>query len=373
MYLKAFSTIGKFSKKTVPLEFHNYNMPESSGFFLPDITGSALTDTKGLELIHRSTDGFSELYRGGKDGRFIIYKALKKEYRRNPLYEELLKKDFNIGSSLNHINICQYFGMTELPEIGNCIAMEWIDGRTLESLISEGRITKPLARKIICEICDALDHIHRKQIIHRDLKPENIMITGNGQNVKIIDFGLSDADSYFSFKAPAGTKAYASPELVVGEKIDARSDIWALGVIIKELSGSYRHISSNCLRRDKDKRYHSAAEVKRAIIKEPARKIKNSIAASAVIITIIAGIWMIYEGHGSSIPATDTDIPSADEAEAADTSSLIPAAIPPAATESRTAPETKAAAPKPSPTKTDERLDADALENLFRDAAELIL
>lgn len=82
---------------------------------------------------------------------------------------------------------------------------------------------------------------------------------------------------------------------------------------------------------------------------------------------------MIYEGHGSSIPATDADIPSADEAEAADTSSLIPAAIPPAATESRTAPETKAAAPKPSPTKTDERLDADALENLFRDAAELIL
>ena len=144
------------------------------------------------------------------------------------------------------------------------------------------------------------------------------MITGNGQNVKIIDFGLSDADSYFSFKAPAGTKAYASPELVVGERIDARSDIWALGVIINELSGSYRHISANCLRRDKDKRYHSAAEVKRAIIKEPARKIKNSIAASAVIITIIAGIWMIYEGHGSSIPATDADIPSADEAEAAD-------------------------------------------------------
>ena len=199
------------------------------------------------------------------------------------------------------------------------------------------------------------------------------MITSNGQNVKIIDFGLSDADSYFSFKAPAGTKAYASPELVAGEKIDAQSDIWALGIIINELNGSYRHVSAKCLHRAKAKRLHSAAEVKMAVIKEPARKIKNSIAASAVIITIIAGIWMIYEGQGSSIPATDADIPPAAEAEAADTSSQIPAAIPPAATEARTAPETKAAAPKPSPTKTDERLDADALENLFKDAAELIL
>lgn len=222
-----------------------------SGFFLPNTSGDTKRDSYDLELIHTSENGFNELYRGCKNGRFFVYKALKKEYRGNNLYEELLKKDFNIGFSLSHIGICQYFGMIDFPTIGNCIIMEWIDGCTLESLIKEGQIDKPLAKKIICDLCDALEYIHRKQIIHRDLKPENIMVTNNGRNVKIIDFGLSDADSYNILKAPAGTKFYASPELIAGEPIDARSDLWSLGLIIKELSRSYGHIVSRCLQRDK--------------------------------------------------------------------------------------------------------------------------
>ena len=176
--------------------FYAHIMPGPSGFFLPNIQNSTNNDSDRLELIHSSDDGFSELYRGCKNGRFFVYKALKKEYRGNPLYEELLRKDFNIGFSLSHTGICQYFGLIDFPSIGNCIVMEWIDGRNLENLISSGEIGKGLARKIICELCDALGYIHKKQIIHRDLKPENIMITDNGHNVKIIDFGFSDADSY---------------------------------------------------------------------------------------------------------------------------------------------------------------------------------
>lgn len=237
-----------------------------SGFFVSNGLNDNPLTTNELELIHTSLDGFNVLYRGCKNGRFFIYKALKPEYAKNPVYKDLLKKDFNIGFSLNHPSICQYYAMVNLPQIGDCIVLEWIDGETLEELIKSNRIGKEKSQKIICELCDALGYMHSKQIIHRDLKPENIMITHNGQNVKVIDFGLSDADSYGTFKAPAGTRIYASPELAAGETIDNRSDIWSLGVIINEISRDYKHVTRKCLQRDREKRLAYASDVKKAIL-----------------------------------------------------------------------------------------------------------
>ena len=264
-----------------------------SGFFLPSGPENAESASNDLELIHTSKDGFNELYRICKSGRFFVYKALKKEYRGNPMYEDLLTKDFNIGFSLTHPGLCQYFAKISHPEIGNCIVMEWIDGCTLEELISSGHIDKMLAEKIICEICDALGYMHRRQVIHRDLKPENILITHNGQNVKIIDFGLSDADSFAAFKAPAGTRIYASPELLAGESIDNRSDIWSLGVIIGETHAYYRNVEARCLLRDREKRLASAEDVKRAVLNEGVRKFWKAVlwvAVCGVAAALAAGI-----------------------------------------------------------------------------------
>ena len=359
--------------------FYAYIMPGPSGFFLPNIQNSTNNDSDRLELNHSSDDGFSELYRGCKNGRFFVYKALKKEYRGNPLYEELLRKDFNIGFSLSHTGICQYFGLIDFPSIGNCIVMEWIDGRNLENLISSGEIGKGLARKIICELCDALDYIHKKQIIHRDLKPENIMITDNGHNVKIIDFGFSDADSYSSLKAPAGTRAYASPELMAGEKIDLRTDIWALGLIINRLSSSYHHVSARCLRRDREKRFGSAADVKRAVLKEPARKAKNSAAVFAVVLSSIAAGWLLWNGEASDIPAAEpetkptaaSDTLASPEIDISDRYVNVPVQEPDSKT--ATTPEPIKTTPKDSQFNSGENLDADALDDMFKDAAEQIL
>ena len=264
-----------------------------SGFFLPSGPENADSASNDLELIHTSKDGFNELYRICKSGRFFVYKALKKEYRGNLMYEDLLSKDFNIGFSLTHPGLCQYFAKISHPEIGNCIVMEWIDGCTLEELISSGHIDKRLAGKIICEVCDALGYMHRRQVIHRDLKPENILVTHNGQNVKIIDFGLSDADSFAAFKAPAGTKIYASPELLAGESIDNRSDIWSLGVIIGETHAYYRNVAARCLLRDREKRLASAEDVKRAVLNEGARKLWKAVlwvAVCGVAAALAAGI-----------------------------------------------------------------------------------
>ena len=333
-----------------------------SGFFLPTDHGNAEYSGSELELLHTSEEGFNVLYRICKHGRFFVYKALKEEYRGNHLYEELLNKDFNIGFSLNHINICQYYAKISHPVIGNCIVMEWIDGVTLESMISQGISDASLSKKIICEICDALDYMHRKQIIHRDLKPENILITHNGQNVKIIDFGLSDADSYNIFKSPAGTRMYASPELVAGEQIDGRSDIWSLGIIINEINRRFRHVASRCTHRDKERRYSSAADVKKSILNEGLRRTRLAVTYIAIISVIIASA--LIQLSKPLVPETEAEI-KADATEISDTASQAPAKENPGIQQ---IPQIKKPTQKPA-----DEFKSEDLEDLLNSAAQSIL
>lgn len=230
-----------------------------SGFFTPGGADDFISSQE-MELFHSSRDGFNDLYRASRNGRFFVYKALKPEYVGNMMYEDLLRKDFNIGFSLQHGHICQYYAYSYIPEIGNVIVMEWVDGVTLEQMLPQLRRDKKLAMKVVGELCEALDYMAQKQVYHRDLKPENIIVTYNGNNVKIIDFGLSDSDSYASFKAPAGTRMYASPELIAGEQIDGRSDLWSLGVILGEMGLKGKAVKK-CLKRDRNERYSTAAEL----------------------------------------------------------------------------------------------------------------
>ena len=185
-----------------------------------------------IQKVYESRGGYTLVSKMAVGGRLVALKSLKPEYVGNPFYEGLLRKEYEIGSGLNHPNICPVLGFVNIPGLGNCIEMRWVDGERLGALI--GRKGLPV-RKIILEICDALEYLHRNQIIHRDLKPSNILITNNGQNVKLIDFGLSDADWYTLFKNPAGTRDYVSPEQLAGEDVDCRTDIYSLGRIMQEL------------------------------------------------------------------------------------------------------------------------------------------
>ena len=335
-----------------------------SGFFLPVGTGYTEQENIEFELIHTSEDGFNSLYRVCKNGRFFVYKALKEEYRGNPLYENLLNKDFNIGFSLSHNNICQYLAKIQHPAIGSCIVMEWIDGCNLEELLHQRKIDDLLARKIICEICDALEYMHNKQVIHRDLKPENILITHNGQNVKIIDFGLSDTDSYNTFKAPAGTRIYASPELVAGDVIDLRSDIWSLGVIIHEISRKYHHIAARCMRRDRNMRFSSAVEVKKAILKESSRKFKLLLGWAAGITAVALCVLLRLIEQDTPIEVNDPQTTVTHETQA-DTIQRIEAIHKEETQEIKNEP-----APKPAQTKS---INSQELEDLLNSAAQSIL
>lgn len=332
-----------------------------SGFFMAAGPDEPFVSHSDMEIIHNAEAGFNILYRVSKNGRFFVYKALKPEYIGNPVYEQLLKKDFDIGFSMNHHGICQYYGFVNVPQAGNCIIMEWVDGCRLEDLVSEGRISKELARKIICEICDALDYMHRKQVIHRDLKPENILITYNGQNVKIIDFGLSDADSFNAFKGPAGTRMYASPELLAGESVDGRTDIWSLGLIIREMTSSYGHIVRRCLRRDKERRFASATEIKTAVL-HAGRRRTGIFAVSLAIAVLLLLPLVRYAGKSTNqvappAPAVTSDTTKT-EPELPDTEK---AAVP--------VPSVDVKKEEPAHEEQAESIDSIALDALFNEAA----
>ena len=299
-------------------------MDEASGFF--ETPTMAQHPRQGMfELVSSSPESYCDIWRADKDGRFRIYKALKSEYAGDQVYERLLRKEFEIGYSLDHPNICEYYAFVNLPPLGNCIEMEWIDGCSLDSLLPRGTVGKTLAVKIINETCDALSYMHSKQVVHRDLKPSNIMLTYNGNNVKLIDFGLSDTDAHSVLKGSAGTQVYASPELISGKTVDFRSDIFSLGCVIDRLSPTYARVARKCCQRAPAKRFQSALDVKKAIERKP---LAPFAVAAVALVLLGSALWLT---HPWSRPADVAGLPSLTDTPpgtSEDSPALSPASLP---------------------------------------------
>ena len=179
-------------------------MEASSEIFGCDACSQTLPQASEIEPAYESTDGYSRLGRSLYAGKAVAIKSLKPRYIGNPIHEGLLEKEFEIGASLDHPGICRTLDFVPIDGYGNCIITEWIDGETLDKVLEDGRLTPGLARKIIIELCDVLDYLHHRQIVHRDIKPGNVMITRNGNNVKLIDFGFADTDTHVRLKMAAG-------------------------------------------------------------------------------------------------------------------------------------------------------------------------
>lgn len=258
-------------------------MEETSVFFAPgeDLPGDEPGD---IQRIYESNGGYTMLSKTTLDGKVVVLKSLKPEFAGNPFYEGLLRKEYEIGRVLNHPNICPAEDYISFPGLGNCVVMRWVDGDSLSTLI--GRKDIPY-RSIFLELCDALEYLHRNQIIHRDLKPSNILITRNGNHVKLIDFGLSDADWYAVFKNPAGTIEYVSPEQRAGESLDCRTDIYSLGVIMRKV-GVYPRIAAVCSSENRDKRYSDVSEVRDAILRRG--RILRGVAYAALVCVFAAAV-----------------------------------------------------------------------------------
>jgi len=244
--------------------------------------------------------------------RPVAIKVLGPNLQLQPAAWGYVLKEAQIISALNHPCICTIYDVGEEDE-QPYIAMEYIEGCTLNMLLMPSGLNPALVAHPIRQIASALAHAHERGIIHRDIKSSNIVITNLG-DVKILDFGLAKRirpgtargpsaldSSLQGLGRPAGTIQYQAPEILRGERANAWSDIWSLGVLLFEMAtGTFpfrgktmyelataimtsdpapphreipdwlAHVIAKCLQRDLVRRYHCARDVVKDLPLEPA-------------------------------------------------------------------------------------------------------
>jgi TolB-like protein/tetratricopeptide (TPR) repeat protein/predicted Ser/Thr protein kinase len=185
-----------------------------------------------------------------------------------------LMREAQHASSLAHPSICTIHEVGEVDGLP-FIVMQLVDGRPLSDLVREGPLDAPQAIVYALQIASALDHAHARGVVHRDLKSSNVVVTRDDRPV-VLDFGLArrlrvsdrtvTETTMGTGGAVAGTLSHMAPELLVGRRADARTDVWALGVLLYEM-----------LTGDLPFRGHTAFETSSAIIGEPPRPMPRSV------------------------------------------------------------------------------------------------
>lgn len=183
--------------------------------------------------------GMGEVYRGvhSKIGRVVAIKILS-QAATGPEFLERFVNEARIQGGLQHNNIATLYDFLE-HDGQPCIIMEYIEGQTLTDCIRSWGCLPPLdALRYFQSIVEAIDYVHTRGIVHRDIKSNNVKVTPSGQ-VKLLDFGIAKSGASPALTVTGGfvgTLQYLSPEQIQGGFADARSDIWALGVLLYEMA-----------------------------------------------------------------------------------------------------------------------------------------
>jgi serine/threonine protein kinase/Tol biopolymer transport system component len=312
--------------------------------------------------------GMGEVYRARDTrlARSVAIKVLPAEFAEDVRLRARFEQEAKTISALNHPHICTLLDVGSEDGV-DYLVMEYCEGQTLADRLGRGALPLDQVLQYAIDLADALSRAHRAGIVHRDLKPSNVMVTKSG--VKLLDFGLakmqlesSMTDSTAQFLSEEGgilgTIQYMAPEIFGGAEADARSDIFALGLILYEMltgkrafSGSNRttvmaailereprpvhelapnvpppfeHLIDKCLSKQPDERWESAHDVAEQLrwIREskPAPILaRRGLAIAAAIVMVvslgaIAAIWKLI-GHDETASVVRISIPFAQPPE----------------------------------------------------------
>ncbi|PYT11038.1 MAG: hypothetical protein DMF51_16615 [Acidobacteria bacterium] len=199
--------------------------------------------------------GMGEVYEAEdmKLGRRVALKVLPEETARDSQRRERFEREAKAVAALNHPNIVTIYSVEEAAGIG-FIIMELVEGETLRRVLPGGGLALGRLLDLAIPLAEAIAAAHQQGITHRDLKPENILIHRDGK-VKVLDFGLAKMEGAFGdtghgSRLPTralteegrivGTIAYMSPEQAEGKRVDPRSDVFTLGIILYEMATGER-------------------------------------------------------------------------------------------------------------------------------------
>jgi len=238
--------------------------------------------------------------------RLVAIKELKKSYHTDEQIVRRFERESKVAASLQHENIVHIYDYWKKPTYS--IVMEYVDGINLADVIEKtGAVPVDVGVMIALQVCNALDYAHMRGLIHRDIKPSNIMIKRNGE-VKLMDFGIAHTKNLDSLTMPGtliGTPAYMSPEQILGQQLDVRSDIFSFGIVLYEMfTGSKpfvenetRAVSAKILkdkfvsprRMNKDIPWGLQRIIKKCLRKKPQRRYESMLAVGKKLGQRLAG------------------------------------------------------------------------------------
>ena len=200
--------------------------------------GDQLDHYRIESLVARS--GMASIFRGTdlRDNHPVAIKIPHPDVESDPALYDRFRREEEIGKTLDHPGVMKVFVDENRSRV--YMVMEWVEGRLLRKILDEQHKLPPeRAVSLALRILDALGYIHAPGVVHRDLKPENIMVDEDDA-IKIIDFGIagnvkSRRLTFAKLSQTMGTPDYISPEQVKGRRGDARSDLYALGVMLYEM------------------------------------------------------------------------------------------------------------------------------------------
>jgi serine/threonine protein kinase len=292
-----------------------FDPPELSdlGGFLPGLDV--------IELIGRGGMGFVYRARQRSLDRLVAIKLFPREAYQDPSFAERFANEARILANLSHPNIVAAYEFGESTRYCHLV-MELIQGQSLRQRIERGAMPQADAIDIARQVCDALEYAHGRGVIHRDIKPENILLeerSNAGVRVRVADFGLAKLvqrrPTDFSMTAPnrlMGTPDYMAPEQrQKPNEVDARADIYALGVVLYEMltgqlplgrfappttNARLNRIVLRCLEPLAQNRYATVAEIRHELERVPTRRstlVGAATAAVAVLILLTLGTIII--------------------------------------------------------------------------------
>lgn len=204
-------------------------MDKDSGFDSKEFTA-----TPYLKLIKDKEGATCICYQMRLHGKLHFVKKIRPEFENNARMRAAFRKENEIGFSLSHPNLPRYVFMEGIFSPEEYVVTEWIEGQSLDVFLENNKDyfkNKVNLLRFIREISETLDYLHSNRVVHGDLKPTNIMLTGNANNVKVLDLGFAKTDAH---KLTGGfSPMYSAPEIINGQESQPASDYYSLGKILE--------------------------------------------------------------------------------------------------------------------------------------------